>query len=217
MDLANKRFDLNTMNPITTVLNEFNLVTLAANQPVFGQGQSCENGLVVVSGLVKVYARSRDGKELVLYRIREGETCVLTNACLLGNSPYPAEAITETEVVARVIPRQRYLTLIAENESFRDFVFQSFSARLTDLMFKIESLALASIDQRIICFLLDNADQQGVISSTHEQIAIEIGSAREVVSRHLKALEKQNMLALRRGTIELIAPDMLQKRKDDAM
>lgn len=187
-----------------TLFAAFDEVSLPADYQVFSQGQACQNYIVITSGSVKVFARSSEGKEVVLYRIKAGEVCVLTTSCLLGNSRYPAEGITETPVSARIIPHQAFDALLSESQAMRDFVFNSFGQRLNDLMLQIEQIALESVDQRLNRFLVKHADAENMITATHQDIAIEIGSAREVVSRHLKALEKQQAIKLHRGKLELI-------------
>ena len=189
---------------IDALIHGFAQIELPADQQVFSQGQACENYVVVTSGSVKVFARSSEGKEVVLYRIKAGEVCVLTTSCLLGNSRYPAEAITETPVSARIIPHKAFDALLAESQPMREFVFNSFGQRLNDLMVQIEQIALESVDQRLNRFLVKHADAQRMVTATHQEIAIEIGSAREVVSRNLKALEKQQAIKLHRGKLELI-------------
>lgn len=192
------------LSAIESLISDFDEVQLPANYQVFSQGQACQNYVVVNDGIVKVFARSSEGKEVVLYRIKAGEVCVLTTSCLLGNSRYPAEAITETPVSAKIIPHHAFDRLLAQSQSMREFVFNSFGQRLNDLMLQIEQIALESVDQRLIRFLLKHADGEHMITATHQDIAVEIGSAREVVSRHLKALEKQHAIKLHRGKLELI-------------
>ena len=199
------------MKSIPEVINNYDLITLPADKKVFSQGQSCGNYIVVTSGTVKVYARSPMGKELVLYRIKPGEICVLTTACLMGSTQYPAEALTETEVEARVISFALFNKLLAESAEFREFIFNSFSQRLTDLLFQIEQLSFESIEQRLKLRLLSTCDLDNNVTSTHQDIAVEIGSAREVVSRHLKMLEKQQLIKLNRGSIELLDKDGLKQ------
>ncbi|WDE00997.1 Crp/Fnr family transcriptional regulator [Thalassomonas actiniarum] len=197
------------MNKIPCVVDEYDTIHLNARHKVFDQGQICNNYIVVTSGMVKVYTRSNEGKELVLYRIQPGEICVLTTSCLMGYSHYPAEAVTETEVSARVIPRRDFELLIGESPAFREFVFQNFSLRLVDLMSQLEFIALESVGYRLNKYLYKNANRDNRIIATHQEISTEIGSAREVVSRHLKALEKQQAIVLHRGSIELINPQVL--------
>lgn len=172
---------------------------------MFTQGQSCENYIVVTSGQVKVFTRSVEGKELVLYRINPDEVCVLTTSCIMGGNHYPAEAVTETEVIARVIPVNEFNQLLDKSSEFRQFVLGNFSARLVELMTKLESIALESVTYRLNDYLFNYAvTNNHRITITHQEIANEIGTAREVVSRHLKLLEQQGVIALHRGQIELI-------------
>ncbi len=199
------------MSKIPKIVNQFDLINFEANQQVFAQGQTCENYVVVTSGFVKVYARSIEGRELVLYRIKPGEICVLTTACLMGNTHYPAEAITESEVSARIIPHQQFNQLIETSSEFRQFIFHNFSQRLTDLMAQIEQVSLESIDQRLNRYLLTNTDLNNVIQTTHKEIAVEIGSSREVVSRHLKTFENKKIINLSRGSITVLNRNLLER------
>ncbi len=186
------------------IVQQYPEIQVAAGQAVLTQGQHCENCFVITRGCVRVSGRSGEGRELVLYRINSGEICVLTTACLLSNDSFPAEAVSETAVTARVIPLQDFRRLLGESESFREFVFDGFSLRLANLMQQLESITLASVDQRLLQYLLNNADYKHQLHATHQYIAIEIGSAREVVSRHLKSLEKQGLIRLQRGCIEVL-------------
>ncbi|WP_261841817.1 Crp/Fnr family transcriptional regulator [Aliamphritea ceti] len=192
------------------VIQQYPEIQAPANQALLTQGQHCENCFVITQGCVKVFGRSSEGRELVLYRINSGEICVLTTACLLSNDSFPAEAVSESPVTARVIPLQDFRRLLGESESFREFVFDGFSQRLANLMQQLESITLASVDKRLLSYLLNNADYKNQLSATHQFIAIEIGSAREVVSRHLKSLEKQGLLKLQRGSVLLLDRDGLQ-------
>ena len=174
-------------------------ITLEAGHSVFRQGESCANYVVVMQGSVKVFARSPSGKEVVLYHINPGEICVLTTSCLLGGQKYPAEAVTDSKVIARVIPKQQFEQLLADSPAFRGFVFASFSARLANLVTLVEQIALESIEQRLARYLLEHMDENQNVAATHNDIALEIGSAREVVSRNLKSFERQQLLTLQRG------------------
>ena len=181
-------------------------VALTEKQHLFIQGQQAENYVFVTHGCVKVYARSRTGKEVVLYRVKEDEMCILTTACLLGNSRYPAEAITESETLIRIIPANLFGQLLNDSEPFRQFVFEGLSMRLAQVMERFEHLVLDSVHQRLADFLLRCADSQGVVETTHELLAVEIGTVREVVSRHLSEMEKDGLLIALRGRIEILQP-----------
>lgn len=192
------------MNNIPDVVNEFDSINLSARHKVFSQGQTRNNFIVITSGSVKVYTRSNDGKELVLYRINPGEICVLTTSCLMGYNHYSAEAITETRVCAKVIPRSDFDLLLVKSAPFCQFVFKNFSHRLVDLMGQLENIALESVGYRLNQFLFNHANSDSRVVATHQEISTEIGSAREVVSRHLKVLEKQQVITLHRGSIEVL-------------
>ena len=179
-------------------------ITLAPGHSVFRQGDSCASYVVVMAGSVKVFARSAAGKEIVLYHIHPGEICVLTTSCLLGGQHYPAEAVTESVVTARIIPKDRFTQLIAHSPAFREFVFASFSSRLANLISLVEQIALESIEQRLARYLLEHADSDQILAATHHHIAFEIGSAREVVSRNLKNFENRGLLTLQRGRMKLL-------------
>jgi CRP/FNR family transcriptional regulator len=185
-------------------------VTVPAGQCVFRQGQTADHYLIVTAGTVKVFARSAEGREVVLYRVREGEMCTLTTCCMLARSRYPAEAVTEEEVRARTIPADDFDQALNDSAEFRKFVFEGFSGRLADIMQRMERLVLESVHNRLARNLLNRADAEGVVSMTHEELALDIGSAREVVSRHLKLLEQQGLISTGRGQIRILRTEALE-------
>lgn len=191
-------------------LREAAKIAVPAGQCVFAQGQRADNYLLVTRGSVKVFARSREGREVVLYRVGAGEMCTLTTSCMLANTRYPAEAVTETEVHARIIGAEQFERALHESDSFRQFVFSSFSGRLAEIMQRMEQLVLDSVRIRLARCLLKQADAHDRVAATHEQIALEIGSAREVVSRHLKQLEQEGLITTARGRISLLRPQELK-------
>lgn len=189
-------------------------VSLPANQYVFRAGDESHNFLLVLSGSVRVQMISETGREIVLYRVDTGETCVLTTACLLGHDPYIAEGITETEVHAIAIPASVFHELLGRSAVLRDFVFQSYGARLANLMMLVEEVAFGRLDVRLARFLCENADALGQLSMTHQKLAYELGSAREVISRQLKEFERQDLVKLNRGQITITAPAKLRTLAD---
>ncbi|MBL4613311.1 MAG: Crp/Fnr family transcriptional regulator [Magnetovibrio sp.] len=179
-------------------------VNLAQGQHVFRAGDTSENFLLVLDGVVRVQMISESGREIVLYRVDAGQTCVLTTACLLGHDPYIAEGITETPVRAIAIPAQVFHDLLGRSTVLRDFVFQSYGARITNLMMLVEEVAFGRLDERLARFLCDNAGADNTLTITHQQLAFELGSAREVISRQLKEFERRDLVKLNRGQITLI-------------
>ena len=210
-------------NPIEDLVqsNVASQTTLPAQQSLFNHGVKCDHYVIVSSGVVRVELLSTSGQQLLLYRIGEGQSCVMTTSCLLGDNQYFAQATTETPVKLLLIPREKFRSLLIESSEFRDFVFDGFSERLSSLMQRTAELATNTVDQRLAASLLANAQSQGklghegngsTVHLTHEQLAIEIGSAREVVSRRLAAFEKMGLLKRYRGHVEILDQDSLAKR-----
>jgi len=195
---------------LPSVLRDAAQIVIPAQRRVFSQGQLADNLLLVFSGSVKVFARSSEGREVVLYRVQAGEMCALTTACLLGHTAYPAEAITESQTVAIKLPVDQFDRLMNESDSFRRFVFSGFSSRLAEIMKRFEQLLLDSVHRRLADFLLQHRNDDGVVGMTHEMLAQEIGTAREVVSRHLKSMEQEGLLRTRRGHIDILQTGALR-------
>lgn len=184
-------------------------VRLPAGSAAFRPGESCAHWLIVCAGQVRVSRVSEDGREIVLYRVRPGESCVLTTAGLLEGAAYDAEAICETEVEALLLPAAAFLSLVAEQPSFRRFAFAAYAARIAALMELAEELAFDEVGTRLARRLLALRAPDGTVPATHEALAAELGTAREVVSRRLKAFERAGHVALARGRIVLADPDGL--------
>jgi len=176
--------------------------SLPAGVTVFHEGDVCQNYLLVLAGSVRVQKLSESGKEIVLYRVEAGQSCVLTTACLLSSESYHAEAITETVVEAVTIPLLAFQQALAI-PAFREFVFATYGERITSLVMLIDAIAFGRMDARLARLLLAMADGDDVVHATHQILARELGTAREVVSRLLKEFERHGWLALRRGCIHL--------------
>jgi CRP/FNR family transcriptional regulator len=198
-----------TMDILPFPVTEACEVELEAGQCFFTQGQSAENFVVVTEGCVTVFARSDAGKEVVLYRVRPGELCILTTACLIGRTRYPAEAIADMQTKARVIPTAKFERLLNDSESFRMFVFSAMGDRLAQVTKRFEHMVLDSTKRRLVAFLLSRSALNPVITITHEKLAVEVGTAREVISRHLKAMETKNIVRLSRGHVTILDRDAL--------
>ena len=187
-------------------------VEMEAGMCVFAQGQSAENFVVVTEGCVTVFARSDDGKEVVLYRVRQGELCILTTACVIGHTAYPADAVTDAPTKARIIPVVEFEKLLDQSDEFRQFVFTGMGQRLAQVTKRFEHMVLDSVDRRLATFLLNRSATGPVVVMTHEKLASEIGTAREVISRHLKAMENENIIKLSRGEIKITDRERLASR-----
>lgn len=187
------------------------VVSLPAGTRIFGPGQAPEAYLLLLEGTVRVQQVSDAGREIVLYRVSAGESCALTTACLMGYEEYQAEGIAETDVEAVAIPRATFDELIAKSAAFRRFVFTAFSVRVTNLFRIIEEVAFARIDVRLAQRLIELAGEKGHIDLTHQQLAAELGTAREVISRQLNEFQRRGWIATSRGAIDISRPDALRQ------
>jgi len=186
-----------------TLFRHMRFVELPSNQAVYHVGDRCQYFLLVLSGSVRVQMYSRSGHEIVLYRVNEGQSCILTTASLLADEIYQAEAITETEVRAALLPAADFNRLTSDSPAFRHFVFSNFGQRIADLLALINTVAFERMDVRLTRFLLQRSGQRRVIDITHQDIANELGTAREVVSRLLKDFERRGIIGLHRGYLEI--------------
>jgi CRP/FNR family transcriptional regulator, anaerobic regulatory protein len=177
------------------------VVVAPAGTVIFGPGKSPENMLFLLAGTVRVQQVSDTGHEIVLYRIEAGESCVLTTACLLAYDDYAATGIAETDVRAAAVPRDVFDDLVAQSKSFRNFVFAAFSKRITDLFLMIDEVAFQRIDVRLADKLLKLSHGDDRIATTHQKLAVELGTAREVVSRQLQEFQRRGWIAQARGAV----------------
>lgn len=179
---------------------------------LFTEGQHCGGLPLVLQGAVRVFKRSEAGREVVLYRVAPGETCILTSSCLLGGSDYSAEGVAEGALRLAIVPPDLFQRMIAESPAFRHFLFSVLSGRLADLMANVERLAFHRLDRRIAEFLVERADAGHVcVAMTHQRIADEIGSVREMVTRTLGQLAEQGLVELSRAGVRIADLDGLRR------
>lgn len=203
---------LQTLDPSVArpLLETSNVVRLPSGTRIFGPGQAPDAYLLLLDGTVRVQQVSEAGREIVLYRVSAGESCALTTACLMGYEEYTAEGFAETDVEAVAIPRTTFDTLIATSAAFRKFVFTAFSVRITNLFRVIEEVAFSRIDVRLAQRLVELGRDKGRIELTHQQLAAELGTAREVISRQLNEFHRRGWIATSRGAIDILNADGLR-------
>ena len=169
------------------------------------EGDSCMYFPIVKSGIVRVYKLGENGQEFTLYRINSGESCILTISCILSNDHFPALAFIEEKCEVILIPSDIFNSWIDKYKLWNDYVFSYMSSILNKVISVVESLVFTRTDLRIADFLFRNSLKVGKeLNITHQSIANELGTAREVVSRILKNLEKEKILELSRGKITII-------------
>ena len=198
--------------PIKKLLSSRSVIVNVPNgTTLFGPGNSPENMLFLLVGTVRVQQVSETGHEIVLYRIHAGQSCVLTTACLLAYEDYAADGIAETTVQAAAVPRDVFDDLVAQSKSFRDFVFAAFSKRITDLFRMIDEVAFQRLDVRLADKLVSLAGDESIVKTTHQKLSVELGTAREVVSRQLQEFQRRGWIEQSRGSVNLL--DMTQLKK----
>lgn len=179
------------------------ITRLPQGSRIFGPGQSPESYLLLLSGDIRVSQTSEGGREIVLYRVSAGESCALTTACLLAGDEYQAEAVAETDIEAVIIPRIIFDEVIAGSPVFRRFVFATFSHRVTDLFRLIDETAFQRMDVRLAHKLLELAGAGETLTLTHQQLAAELGTAREVVSRQVNEFQRRGWVKSSRGSLQI--------------
>ena len=167
----------------------------------YREGGACGAYVMRLAGQSRVYKMSASGREILLYRVHAGETCVITTTCLLGHSNYPASTIVEQPITDVIIPAAAFNQLMIDSAVFRTFVMTNYGALITDLIMLLDEVAFHSLDARLAKLLLETGSD--IINRTHQLMADELGTAREVVSRQLKRFEQKGWVTLGRGHVEI--------------
>lgn len=190
------------------VFGALKLMHIATGTVLFDENQACSGFPLVLSGCVRVIKASANGRELQLYRVNSGESCILTSSCLLGHTSYRARGVAATETEMLALSPAGFHILMDELPAFRAYIFALFSDRMTDLMELVSAVAFQKLDQRLAALLLAKPSP---LRSTHQAIADELGSSREIVSRLLKNFEEQGWVRLGRELIEVTRAEALKK------
>jgi len=170
---------------------------------LYHEGDRCPGIAFVLSGEIRVYKIGESGREITLYEIFPGETCILNASCILARQNYPANAMALTNGTMLYLPQNIFLEFMAEFEQMRLFIFALFSRRFNEIIELIETVTFGKMDLRLTDYLIEKSEDNQ-LQSTHQKIAYDLGTSREVVSRLLKDLEKKGKLALSRNHIRLI-------------
>jgi CRP/FNR family transcriptional regulator len=186
---------------------ELTAMTVPAGTVLFDEHQPCRGFPFVLGGSIRVVKAAANGRELPLYKVLPGESCIITSSCLLGRSDYNARGVAETETTLAMLPRERFDALLGE-PAFRGFVFRLFTERIAELMQLIEEVAFRKLDQRLANRLLGKGR---LLHVTHQQLADDLGSVREIVSRLLKGFAAQGLVRLGREQIEILDPTGLRQ------
>ena len=192
---------------VDRLLAEGSIQNVPAGTVMFDEHQPCRAFPMLLEGSVRVTKQAPNGRELQLYRVVPGEACILSSSCMLGHRPYSARGVTESPTVLLALSGPLFDRLIAEYPAFRAYVFGLFAERISDLMQLVEAVAFQRLDQRLAALLLGKGR---VVRTTHQQLADELGSVREIVTRLLRGFSDQGLVARSREQIEILNPQGLR-------
>ncbi len=192
------------------VMQRARVAELPQGYPVFRDGDPCERYILVLSGATSVFKDFESGKQMLLYRLGAGEACSLTTSVLLAGGVYSASAVTEAETRAVLIAAADFHRAFDESKGFRDYVCSTFGGRVRDLIMLIESVVTRQVDVRLAKWLLRNRHEGDTIEVSHRELAFELGTAREVVSRQLKDFANSGWVQVSRRSIAIADENALR-------
>jgi CRP/FNR family transcriptional regulator len=199
-----------------TLVREFQQTAFFARIPngkdVFVEGDRANAIALLISGVVRVYKIGETGREITLYRFGVGESCILTANAILSQQSFPAIATVEQDAEAVMIPADAFRDWVRRYDLWRGFVFNLLSQRLSSVMALVDEVAFRRVDTRVASILLQRGRSQNPIHITHQEIAAELGSSREVISRILEGFVSEGMLRSTRGIVEILDLEKLQAR-----
>ncbi len=176
---------------------------LPKGQLMMGDNGRCNGVPLLLSGTLRLFRVAENGREINVYNVHEGELCVLAAICTLADFEYDFSAQAKEDCELAVLPPESFRQLMSESDVFKNYIFAALADKLVASLRAIEMLNFSSIEDRLSDYLYYNADESNIVSATHEMMARDIGSSREVVSRQLKKFEKQGLLEIKRGKVQL--------------
>jgi CRP/FNR family transcriptional regulator len=188
------------------------LTKIPAGHDVFLEGDSVDAIALLISGVVRVYKIGETGREITLYRFGHGESCILTANAILSQKSFPAIATVEKDAEAVMIPADTFRDWVKRYDPWREFVFELLSDRLSTVMAVVDQVVFQRMDRRVASLLLSKSKVTHPIQITHQEIAAELGSSREVISRILEDFSQKGVVEVGRGTVEILDFEELTER-----
>lgn len=185
---------------------------IPAGQDVFVEGDRVDGIALLISGVVRVYKIGETGREITLYRFGLGQSCILTANAILSQRSFPAIATVEEDAEAVMIPADVFRDWVKRFDLWREFVFDLLSERLSTVMAVVDEVAFKRMDRRLAKLLLNQAKVQNPTRMTHQELAAELGSSREVISRILEDFSREGLIETGRGTIQVLDFEALESR-----
>lgn len=182
------------------------IVSIKKDDVLMDIGKYIKSMPLLISGAIKIMREDFDEGELLLYFLERGDTCAMTLACCMGDKKSEIRAIAENDGVVAMIPVGKMEEWMGKYKSWRAFVFESYNSRFNELLSAIDNIAFMKMDERLLNYLNEKSkiENTKIINKTHKEIAYELNSSRVVISRLLKALEKEGTVKLNRNTIEIL-------------
>ncbi|MBE0670906.1 MAG: Crp/Fnr family transcriptional regulator [Anaerolineales bacterium] len=185
---------------------------IPAGRDVFLEGDRVEAIALLISGMVRVYKIGETGREITLYRFGNGSSCILTANAILNQKTFPAIATVELDAEAVMVPADIFRDWVRRHDLWREFVFDLLSQRLSTVMAIVDEVVFQRMDRRVASLLLNQAKKQNPLRITHQEIAAELGSSREVISRLLEDFVSDGSIRSGRGTVEVLDFKLLESR-----
>lgn len=186
-------------------------VNAPAGHTIFAPGDPCEHWFMVLKGSARVLQITSAGREIVICRMFAGKTCIVSALAAMAGDPHATRAVTNTALSAVALPTDVFHDLIKRSERFREFVFSAYNTEILGLMGTIEEVAHGRIDSRLATCLLQGKREDDAFYGTHEDLASELGTAREVITRQLRTFEERGWVKTKRGSIALRDPSALRQ------
>lgn len=197
---------------INALKRDAQFAKIPAGRDVFVDGDRVDGIALLLSGVVRVYKIGETGREITLYRFGLGQSCILSANAILSQKSFPAIATVEEDAEAVMIPAEVFRAWVNKYDLWREFVFDLLSERLSTVMAVVDEVVFKRMDRRVASFLLNQAQVQNPMRVTHQEIAAELGSSREVISRILEDFSKEGLIESGRGTIEVFDFESLKSR-----
>jgi len=185
---------------------------IPAGRDIFAEGDRIDAIALLISGVVRVYKIGETGREITLYRFGQGESCILTANAILSRQSFPAIATVERDAEAVMVPAETFRDWVKRYDRWRGFVFDLLSQRLSSMMEIVDEVAFRRLDRRVAELLVERSRTGEPIHITHQEIAAELGSSREVVSRLLEDFAERGWIRTGRGTLEVRDRAALERR-----
>jgi CRP/FNR family transcriptional regulator len=188
---------------VEEILHSLRPFEFEEGQYIYHERDSCSGIAFMLAGEIRVYKSGPGAREVTLYTIGEGEICILNAACILSGSHYPADAVSTSQGNAYVLPAAEFRRLVDKYPEMRQFVLAGLSSRLFGIVYLMEEVLFRKLDERLVSYLKEKSES-GIVASTHQNIANDLGTSREVISRMLSDLERSGKISIARSKIEII-------------